>query len=359
MYQNSYKTNSVSTNVRFSENELIEYGKAIAETSNIPKDYDIINSIRGLYLMCVSSRSGNLLEKCTQESIEEAVRTMIAKRLNPLKNQCYPIAYGNRLVVQPSYQGNIRSVYASNPYVVKNSIRAQVIREKDIFEDATTTDGRVIIVKHQLSPLKDRTQSNPIIGAYAVAMVRLWDNQIAPSAIVMSMADIKTSWAQGTSGGAVAQKFTEEMAKKTVVNRLCKWLRDSTDESDITFGDTLLQNEEDCYDINIDYEKTSNPSTDIDAEPQEEDVDIIDNKDEDHQQDIEVEAEDFASQEADDVQTTYYDETINDTQVEIPQQHDEIIEVRYAEYKDNIDKYEMIKGSYDKERKTCKVKIKQ
>ena len=112
-------------------------------------------------------------------------------------------------------------MYASNPNVLRGSIRAQIIRHNDIYTEEITQDGRTIVAQHTPSPINDRSNAkNPIIAAYAVAMVKIYTGKYEPFVISMTMDDIKTAWSQGSSAGAVAQKFTGEMAKKTVVNRL-------------------------------------------------------------------------------------------------------------------------------------------
>lgn len=353
------------------ENELIEYGKGISETlQNLPRDYDVVNSVRGLYLMCVQAKGGSLLNKCTKESVEQAVRTMISLQLNPLKNQCYPIAYGNSLKVQPSYQGNMRSVYASNPNVLRGSIRAQIIRQNDIYAEEITQDGRTIVAQHTPSPINDRSNAkNPIIAAYAVAMVKIYTGKYEPFVISMTMDDIKTAWSQGSSAGAVAQKFTEEMAKKTVVNRLCKWLRDSTDEGAVAFDEAYDEDEydevqddvgnEQSYDIDIDDsepEQGENDTQEVeeltqnsDKEQAEEQYDPLNCDDEDFEPNYDDDG--VAVEEA--VQEPIIAQQPQNTKRE------EAIEVQYGYYKDHQDMYQMVPQSYNPATKTVLVHLRK
>lgn len=369
------------------ESELIEYGKNIAsDMPMINKDYDVVTAVRGLYLKCVESPQGNLLKICTRNSIEDAIRTMIAKQLNPVKNQCFPIAYGDKLVVQASYQGNIRSTYASNPNVIKNSIRAQVIRKEDTFIDEVTDDGRTVIKEHKLSPINKRNAANPIVGAYAIAMIRLWDNSIKPTAIVMTMDDIKMAWAMNRhSNGKAAQMFTEEMAKKTAVNRLCKWLRDSTDEG---MYDSYEEYEDDYdydatpnltkhYDIdmreitenniyasNNDLSKSSSCQDDnmllyddINGEVYEQSNNNRQDEHEENQIDEEAPIDYYDLADENTADTNYdigYDDNIEEETIEAGA--DEEIEIHYSEYKNNTDKYILVPNSYNATTKTCKVK---
>lgn len=81
-----------------------------------------------------------------------------------------------------------------------------------------------------------------IKGAYAVVQF----NDDTPNYIeIMSMPQIKRSWAKTRTSGSVQKEFPEEMVKRTVINRACKLVINTSDDAGL-FGDETekLQNKE-------------------------------------------------------------------------------------------------------------------
>lgn len=207
----------------------------------LPSNYDYKGAVTSLYLQCLDVKTSNgqpALEVCTKESIYKTIRDMITKGLNPSKKQCYPIAYAVRdkdtkeilcweLQLQESYFGKKRQAYTNNPDLVENGINAQCIYKGDVFETSIDKFGRKHIVKHEqkFENIKDVN----IIGAYAVA--RFKDG--TDMADVMTIEEIKKSWAMSRAGGTVHANFSHEMACKTVSSRLAKQLSNSTDDETI------------------------------------------------------------------------------------------------------------------------------
>ena len=74
----------------------------------------------------------------------------------------------------------------------------------------------------KISDTFENIDNDKIVGAYAVAIMENGEK----IAEVMTMAQIKTAWRQGygykENGNGVHQKFTDQMAMKTVKNRLLK-----------------------------------------------------------------------------------------------------------------------------------------
>ena len=213
--------------VAYNESKFVEVGSKFAENIYLPKDYDVVGSMKALHLMCISSQSGDLTKLCSPVSIEMAIRETLQKGLNPIKKQCYPIKMGDKLVVMPSYQGNQRVVYSANKDVIKGSIFAQCVFKGDTIEDKITADGRRVILSHKQPPFAER--SDEIIGAYATVQIKL-NGKIVTDTELMTMKEIKSSWAMSRGNGDVHKKFPVEMSKRTVINRLCKRLYGWTDE---------------------------------------------------------------------------------------------------------------------------------
>lgn len=192
-----------------------------------PKDYSPENAARAAWLILQEAKDRNskpVLEVCTTESIANSMLKMVTLGLNPIKKQCYFIPYGDKLECQPSYQGAIAT---AKRYGLK-FIPANVIYKNDAFEYAISEDGRTKVTKHDQSL---DNLNGPIIGAYAVANME--DGVIDTT--IMTIEDIRKAWEQGATKGKspAHNNFTGEMCKKTVINRACKTIINSSDDADL------------------------------------------------------------------------------------------------------------------------------
>lgn len=190
----------------------------------LPKDYVVENALKSAYII-LSDPKNNLLEKCDKSSVAEALLKMVVYGVSPIKKQCYFIPYGQKLECSVSYAGNIA---IAKRYGNLKSIKANAIFEGDTFEfevDAMT--GRRKITKHTQTL---ESIGNPALkGAYAV--YELKDGTIDVE--IMNIKQIQAAWGQGGSkGNSPAHKnFGDQMAVKTVINRACKLLISSSDDS--------------------------------------------------------------------------------------------------------------------------------
>ncbi|WP_333661555.1 RecT family recombinase [Chishuiella changwenlii] len=202
----------------------------------IPKDYIPSNALKSAYIILseTKNREGKLaLEHCTQASIAEALLKMVIWGLSPLKKQCYFIMYGNRLECTPDYSGNIA---LAKRYGGLKNIKAQAIFKGDEFQfEVDGATGRKKIVKH--SQTLENLGSTDVIGAYAVIEMDNGVNDVE----IMNIKQIQSSWQQGATNGAspAHKKFPDQMAIKTVINRACKLIIRSSDDS------ALIESEED------------------------------------------------------------------------------------------------------------------
>jgi recombination protein RecT len=190
----------------------------------LPKDYNAENALKSAYII-LSDPKNNILEKCDKGSIAEALLKMVVYGVSPIKKQCYFIPYGNKLECSISYAGNIA---IAKRYGKLKTIKANAIFKGDTFEfevDAVT--GRRKVIKH-IQTL-DSIGTNEIVGAYAV--YELTDG--VTDVEVMNINQIKMAWGQGGSKGAspAHKNFADQMAAKTVINRACKLLISSSDDS--------------------------------------------------------------------------------------------------------------------------------
>lgn len=196
---------------------------------SFPADYNPANELMGAYLVLKETTDKNgkpVLEACTQASVAFALMSMVNKHLSMLKGQCYPIAYGGKLQVQPSVYGNIANARRYNML----DINASPIFEGDEFK-FHMEDGKKVIDKHEMT--FESIDNQKIKGAYAVALFA----DGTKKAEVMTMAQIKQAWQQGfgykENGNGTHQKFTDQMCEKTVKNRLIKHIIRTNGEPDV------------------------------------------------------------------------------------------------------------------------------
>lgn len=190
----------------------------------LPKNYNVSNALNSAFLQ-LKQQKGNggvpVLNKVTPTSISETLFDMVLQGLSPAKNQVYFIPYGDKLTMQRSYFGTQTAVKRLNG--VKD-IYAQVVHEGDTFEIGQEK-GRYVVKTFEP---KFENLDNQIIAAFAV--IELNDDEMVTE--VMTKKQIETSWSQGKTSN-VQKKFPEEMAKRTVINRLAKNFINTSDDSDM------------------------------------------------------------------------------------------------------------------------------
>lgn len=195
----------------------------------LPANYSVENHMKSawLILQATKDREGRAaLEVCTKDSIANALFDMVLQGLAVSKKQGYFIVYGNKLEFQRSYFGTV--ALAKRVGGIKKEPVAQVIYEGDEFVysiDPNTAE--IKIIKHEQKI--ENIDNTKIKAAYA--LVTLPDG--TTNVTIMSMQQIRASWNQGaTKGNSPAHKnFAEEMAKKTVINRACKMVVNSSDDA--------------------------------------------------------------------------------------------------------------------------------
>lgn len=201
----------------------------------LPENYSPENALKSAWLILQEVQDRNqkpVLESCTMPSIANALLDMVVQGLNPVKKQCYFIAYGNKLLMQRSYMGT--EMLAKRVADAKE-IKANAIYENDVFEyEVNPANGRKKVTKHEQK--MDNLDHEKVRGAYAIITY----NDGSVDTEIMNIKQIRQAWNQGAAkGNSPAHKnFTDEMAKKTVINRACKNIINSSDDAD------LYQNED-------------------------------------------------------------------------------------------------------------------
>ena len=186
----------------------------------IPANYNPANALKSAFFEMTNSPSGNLLEKCSRNSIANSLLNMAIQGLSPAKKQCYFIPYGQNLSMQRSYFGTQKVVKSLTNV---EDIWATIIYEGDEFE-IEIEGGRERIAKHTTSFLN---RDNDIIGAYCI----IKKNDGEEVLTVMTRKEIEASWSQ-SKNKSVQNKFPQEMAKRTVINRAAKAFINTSDDSD-------------------------------------------------------------------------------------------------------------------------------
>lgn len=202
-----------------------------------PANYSPENALKSAWLQLqevVDRNQKPALQVCTKESIANSLLSMVVQGLNPDKKQCYFIVYGNKLQLQRSYFGSMAVAKAVNPDV--EDIIADVVYEGDEFEfEKKRGKTHVTVHKQKLANI----QKDKIIAAYATVLYKDGKDE----STIMTMDEIKQAWKQSKMNpvddkgnlkvGGTHEKFTAEMCKKTVINRACKPIINSSDDSNI------------------------------------------------------------------------------------------------------------------------------
>ncbi|MED2945479.1 recombinase RecT [Bacillus swezeyi] len=218
------------------QNQLVSIQKDITDDVNksltrlkddglvLPSNYNASNALKSAFfkLQEVKDKNGKpALEVCSRESIANSLLDMVVQGLSPAKTQCYFIVYGNQLQLNRSYFGT-QAVLKRLTNV--KDIWANVIFEGDVF-DYEIDGGREKLLKHET---KFQNRDNDILGAYAVIKT-IEDEEILT---IMTRKEIETSWSQAKTK-SVQNKFPQEMAKRTVINRAAKSFINTSDDSDL------------------------------------------------------------------------------------------------------------------------------
>lgn len=229
MANNSVMQNQKSRGIIEKVSDRIEAMKD-EEGLALPSNYSAQNALQAaaLKLQSAKGRDGRpALTSCTQASVATALLDMVIQGLSPAKNQCYFIVYGNELQMQRSYFGTIAALKRLDSI---EDIDAQVVHRGDKFEIGADEIGHIVVTKFEPS---FTNLDKELIGAFA--FIKLANGRVDYT--VMTKAQIDTSWAQSRNRqNNVQKKFSDEMAKRTVLNRAAKMFINTSDDSDLLTG---------------------------------------------------------------------------------------------------------------------------
>lgn len=237
--ENQTKYGITQAGAQYVANQLVEQEKA---GLSFPPNYSVVNAVQSAYLMLCEAETRDhkpVLEACTQASIVQALRQMATQGLNPVKKQCYFVAYGNKCKLVPSYFGTLAIL--NRVKNLKCQPVANVVRQGDIFEYGYDMSTMQLAIRRHETGIENL--DNPVIAAYAVIVT---DRERVTE--VMSRKQLEQAWAQGQSWKSAKEKgrestthknFPEEMAKKSVLNRAAKKLINATDDSSIMCDEAI------------------------------------------------------------------------------------------------------------------------
>jgi len=201
------------------------------EGFSVPANYSVANAVKSAYYKLMTAKTKDkqpVLKVCDNKSIVNALMDMTIQGLSPAKNQCYFIPYGKELQLQRSYFGTVAAVKRMSNV---EHVYANIVYEGDKFKFGINPETGVHeILEHEQS--LENIDIKKIKGAYAVVVT----SDDSPNYVeIMSMAQIKQAWGQGMMNGnsKAHQNFTDQMAKKTVINRACKMFVNTSDDSDL------------------------------------------------------------------------------------------------------------------------------
>lgn len=194
---------------------------------HLPEHYSAQNAMKAAWLALqnVEDKDGNkALGKCTNDSIANSLLDMIVQGLNPSKNQCYFVVFGKQLVLMRSRFGTVALVQRICGQ--QASVWSECVYAGDDFEWSLQR-GRKTITKH--TQALERIDSEKILAAYAVVDPGDGRPEITE---IMTRDQITKAWSMGGAKGVskAHKKFSDEMCKKTVTNRACKMLINSSDD---------------------------------------------------------------------------------------------------------------------------------
>lgn len=194
---------------------------------HFPDHYSPQNAMKAAWLVLQETQDINkkpALEVCSRNSIVYALFDMVVQGLSVAKKQGYFIVYGNKLSFTRSYFGTI---HVTKRLKGIEDVVAQVIYEGDVFE-YTIEAGIKKVVKHEQKI--ENINTDKIVGAYCTITIE-GGKQFTD---IMNKAQIDMAWSKTKMKSNTVQKeFPDQMALRTIINRVCKYYVNTSDDSDL------------------------------------------------------------------------------------------------------------------------------
>lgn len=204
--------------VTLTEEMLIDNVNNFVKNLEIPKTYDHIRATKSFGLALANV---NGIEKVSLSSVYQALNEYINKNYDISRNQCALIVYGDKLKLQRQYKGTKALAKQVDKSIVE--IYSSAIYKGDVVNIKKIMGRTIIEHQTQFENIKD---SN-VIGAYAT-VVRNINGKLEEDNEIMTMEQIAQSWSMSRAGNNVHKKFPTQMSRKTVLNKLCGDIVDSS-----------------------------------------------------------------------------------------------------------------------------------
>lgn len=176
----------------------------------LPKDFNETRFIQNCIVVLQDTKD---IEKADPASVARTLLKGAFLGLDFFNRECYAICYGGKVQFQTDYKGEKKLVkkYSINPI---RDIYAKLIRDGDEFLEEVK-DG-LQVVNFRPKTLND----GDIIGTFAVCLFK--DGSMLYEVMTKKEIEhIKTSFSKQSTGQAWTKSYGE-MARKTVLRRLCK-----------------------------------------------------------------------------------------------------------------------------------------
>ena len=244
---------------------------------DLPANYSPANALKSAWLILQDTRDKDknpVLQVCTRESIANSLLDMVVQGLNPVKKQCYFIAYGKQLACMRSYFGAMAVARRVDPTIADDGIIAAVVYEGDTFKYKLVRGMRQVTDHEQSLENVDRGK---VKAAYCEVYDR--DGKLKRSEI-MTMDEIKQAWKQSQTrpvddngnvkAGSTHDKFAADMAIKTVINKTLKPIINSSSDENLLLHKAIHRSDETrAYEeAQAEVDEHANTGPVVDVEPQ-------------------------------------------------------------------------------------------
>lgn len=290
------------------------------------------------------------IDICTKESIMQVAQEVLVKKLDLMKNQGALIVRGDKLKLQPQYQGNVKRALELNPFL--DHFNFMPIYKDDKITMKVLNDGKLEITNHETS-FNNIGNSN-LVGGYVRAISK--DGSVYMTEI-MNMEQIKIAWSKSSSSQSVHKEFPLKMIRKTLLNSICSWLINTTGEKEENFDENYTE-EHHNMDIEInENQEYAEPIATVEEPKAEEVVTQVEEEDDDGEWSEEDMNEVMAEIEKEEMQ--YVSQETKEEQQIV---EDETQTVSYYDWVNTYkptNEWEQVKDSYNKENKTVLIKKKK
>ena len=231
------------------------------QVAALPKEFNKQRFVQNCMTVLQDGKAD--FSKCEPASVVRTLMKGAFLGLDFFNGECYAIPYNGSVQFQTDYKGEVKLCKKYSTMPIKD-IYAKVVKEGDFFEEYIENGQQTINFKPK------QFNDGEIIGAFAVCLYR--DGSMIYD--TMSKAEIESTrenYSKMKNGQAWTKSYGE-MAKKTVLRRLCKLI-------DLNFDFAEQQQAfEDGSDFDVKHEapkepeKGVNPFTEggvIDVEPEE------------------------------------------------------------------------------------------